>query len=432
MTRPACLAGLSLLLATVALAGEYSWQPVPGAPVAGRHEDVHFLDAEVGWTVNNVGQVWSTSDGGETWSQHLQVTSYLRSLHVVSPSVVVVGSLIADSLLYRTTDGGDTWTDITASIPGTPPTGICGMSGFGDHVFGSGRFTGNPRLIVSDDQGASWMNLDLSPWADNLVDCRFFTPDSGFVVGGRLDGTGLRRPVILQTRDGGASWDVRWHGGEAGSYGWKLFVLDGSHLYCAVQADVSSGVLSSDDGGLTWSLTSIEGYRFMQSVGFASPDRGWVHGHQEYGYETVDGGMIWTEATIGELDSSINRFQMLSPTLGFAAGRTIYAYLPGAVDVAQTVSEGPRRLQLRASPNPFAPSTRLSFVVPVRSRVLVRIYTALGQHVRTLVDRPMPAGDASVVWDGRDANGEPVPSNPYFYRVDAGGTAEDGRITLVR
>jgi photosystem II stability/assembly factor-like uncharacterized protein len=438
MRSPSFLGALSLLaIATVTLAGELAWQPIPGAPVGSRNEDLHFVDPTTGWVASFLGQVWTTDDGGETWTQKLQVTSLLRSIHAISASIVVTGSLNPDSLLYRTVDGGETWTDMTGAIADPKPEGICGMDGVGTYVFGVGRFNGGqPRLIKSADSGATWATTDLVPVAHNVVDCYFPSPDSGFVVGGRLDDEdGLTRPLILFTDDGGASWETRWVGGDPLTYCWKIFAVNDDVLYASVQAeavDGSSGVLKSIDGGTTWTMQTILGYRFMQGIGFATPDVGWVHGFQVEGFETTDGGDTWTQAVIGEPDASMNRFQMFGPTSGFAAGRTIYLYGPATVDVADNVSTSPRPLGLSATPNPFNPHTRLSFKVPRASHVKVRIYTVLGEEVRTLVDETLPAGERTIVWRGRDDDGAPAPSGVYLCRVDAGGTAEDLAITLLK
>jgi hypothetical protein len=75
-------------------------------------------------------------------------------------------------------------------------------------------------------------------------------------------------------------------------------------------------------------------------------------------------------------------------------------------------------------PNPFNPSTEISFGLPERSEVRVVVYNLLGQAVRTLVDRSLPAGVHSAGWDGRNAAGNQMASGLYFYQLEArGGSA---------
>jgi len=68
-------------------------------------------------------------------------------------------------------------------------------------------------------------------------------------------------------------------------------------------------------------------------------------------------------------------------------------------------------------PNPFNPSTTISFALPYRSHIRLEIFNALGQLVRVLCDSELPAGNAQVVWDGRDNKGGDASSGVYFYRL---------------
>jgi hypothetical protein len=88
-------------------------------------------------------------------------------------------------------------------------------------------------------------------------------------------------------------------------------------------------------------------------------------------------------------------------------------------------SEMPRAFALLQNyPNPFNPSTRITFSLPVRSRVTVEVYNLLGQRVRTLVNGERPAGNHSMEWDGTGDASQQLGSGVYFLRLDA--TGENG------
>ena len=72
------------------------------------------------------------------------------------------------------------------------------------------------------------------------------------------------------------------------------------------------------------------------------------------------------------------------------------------------------------APNPFNPSTNISFDLPVASQVKLEILNVLGQQVRTVLNEFHEAGAHSVVWDGRDEYGSTTASGIYFYRITAG------------
>lgn len=71
-------------------------------------------------------------------------------------------------------------------------------------------------------------------------------------------------------------------------------------------------------------------------------------------------------------------------------------------------------------PNPFNPTTTISYSVNRHGNVSLRVYDILGREIRTLVDKTQRAGFHSVVWDGQNNSGEPVASGHYFYRIRAG------------
>jgi len=71
-------------------------------------------------------------------------------------------------------------------------------------------------------------------------------------------------------------------------------------------------------------------------------------------------------------------------------------------------------------PNPFNPTTRISFRIPEDQAVRLVIYNQLGQVVNTLLDQPLTAGEYQLVWRGLNQAGKPVASGLYFYRLLAG------------
>ncbi len=69
-------------------------------------------------------------------------------------------------------------------------------------------------------------------------------------------------------------------------------------------------------------------------------------------------------------------------------------------------------------PNPFNPQTTISYQLPVKTKIILKIYNMLGQEVRTLVNENKNAGNHSVVWDGKDNLGNRVSSGVYFYELE--------------
>ena len=83
-------------------------------------------------------------------------------------------------------------------------------------------------------------------------------------------------------------------------------------------------------------------------------------------------------------------------------------------------------------PNPFNPTTTIAYRVGRSGQVALRIFNALGQEVRTLVDARQPAGRYEVVWDGRDGAGRGAASGLYFYRLESEGVRMSGKMLLMK
>jgi hypothetical protein len=78
-------------------------------------------------------------------------------------------------------------------------------------------------------------------------------------------------------------------------------------------------------------------------------------------------------------------------------------------------------------PNPFNPATTIKFSIPQGSIVSLKVFNALGQEVKTLVNGYKEAGYHSVIFDALELN-----SGIYFYRIEAGEFTEVRKMTLIR
>jgi hypothetical protein len=83
-------------------------------------------------------------------------------------------------------------------------------------------------------------------------------------------------------------------------------------------------------------------------------------------------------------------------------------------------------------PNPFNPSTTISWTQRRPGPVTLRVYGIRGQLVRTLVSRPATAGDHAAVWDGLDDRGRRVASGVYFYRLESADAVRTRSMVLLK
>ncbi len=93
--------------------------------------------------------------------------------------------------------------------------------------------------------------------------------------------------------------------------------------------------------------------------------------------------------------------------------------LADAVSVGNTPRNDVARFE-SIVPNPFNPSTKISFSVPVAGKIELAIFDSRGRRVNTLVAGPMEAGEHAITWTGQDGEGSPVSSGVYYVRLRDG------------
>jgi hypothetical protein len=106
----------------------------------------------------------------------------------------------------------------------------------------------------------------------------------------------------------------------------------------------------------------------------------------------------------------------------------LYEITPGAVG-GQTPSVPPSHLGQNV-PNPFNPTTSITYSLSMADNVKLRFFDSQGRVVRTLIDGRKDAGEHTVTWDGRNDSGQPLPSGVYYYEL-GGNVAKESRKAIL-
>jgi zinc metalloprotease ZmpB len=102
-----------------------------------------------------------------------------------------------------------------------------------------------------------------------------------------------------------------------------------------------------------------------------------------------------------------------------------YSFQVGEPSVSGVVETGliPASYALGQNfPNPFNPTTAITYALPGPAAVTLKVYNSLGQEVASLIDQTQSAGYHEVVWHARNNGGTNVSSGIYFYRIEARST----------
>jgi len=83
-------------------------------------------------------------------------------------------------------------------------------------------------------------------------------------------------------------------------------------------------------------------------------------------------------------------------------------------------------------PNPFNPSTTISFILAREGQVTLDVFNIKGQRIKEVVSSSFSAGRHNVVWNGDDAEGRSVGSGVYFYRMTTAGYSSVQKMVLLK
>jgi photosystem II stability/assembly factor-like uncharacterized protein len=313
-----------------------------------RYDDVFFLNENIGWAANGWGyKTYKTTDGGETWDFIFETPDqYQRNIEFLNEDIGILGTLSEN--LYRTTDGGETW-DLIA-VPGIEA--ICGLDAVDETtIYGCGAFFQPAYVIKSTDSGENWEFIDMSPYADALVEVLFEDELTGYAAGSSPTGG-----VVLKTTDGGVSWTELYNTNIPGEMVWKLQILysNPNVIFGAVQSfsPLNGKLIKSVDKGQNWVSREVPD-TYIQGVGFVTEDHGWMGGHYSGFLETFDAGQTWVDTGFGY---SLNRFQFFNGNLAYCSGVSIYKYTDN-LKVNDISTKDREDLAIQVFPNPVVGNT---------------------------------------------------------------------------
>ena len=291
--------------------GGKTWDAGSPLPASGT---IQFIDANHGWLVASDSSdsggaasvrapVYRTSDGGQTWTsidlpapaQPSWTWAHFTDLAygvVAQCPQLGAGQDTVECEAYTTDDGGITFQGPVKKTYATPITWLSPAVGYGIHTDSNVLV-----LELSSDGGRTWVSQKLetlpgTPWCYPLA--MELTPGGS----GRLAvqcwtaGTSLEL-ARYETADAGQTWHLAWHG--AG----PQVRLDVARVVGGGLVAVSSGVFwSSADFGMTWKQLSAAD-EDVHDFAFVDAATGWMVRAPGYAespdalLETTDGGLTW-------------------------------------------------------------------------------------------------------------------------------------------
>ncbi|MDO8737310.1 MAG: YCF48-related protein [Thermoleophilia bacterium] len=163
---------------------------------------VSFISASVGWAVGDYASIWKTSDGGTTWTdQHINITPAFSPPYDTSPPTFRAvhffdannGVTVGDGFTFYTSNGGATWAKGNG-------TGTSNLSSVQMLNTTTAVAVGSSGVVYKTINGGVNWTAKTSNTTANLSAVAFSGSSNGYAVGGDASGR------ILRTTDGGETW----------------------------------------------------------------------------------------------------------------------------------------------------------------------------------------------------------------------------------
>ena len=375
---------------------------------------VWFTDSLLGWCCGDSGVILHTSDGGSTW---LYQSS---GVHVILTDVffhdMINGWICGDSgTIIHTTDGGNSWEKKNTNV--TSYLHKIQFYSPADGVSSGERST----TLFTNDSGKTWIPSSSSDTGHTFI--LFYYIDKRCGIHYECDSSWAGR--IGVTVDEGRTWlfkgtpsyhlkDMFGYRAYFGNHIENFYWMVGDHGYVKfISVFESSPMLGLGYGGQTGdtlNLYSIILQKMSEPLSlWAVGERGWI-------INSVDTGKTW-QTVLSNTNVDLHDATFSTNNTGWIVGDSgeILNY-ENTSDIIETTNKlVPHCAFLsNAYPNPFNPSTEVSFVIGHLSFVTLKVYDILGREVALLVNERKQAGEYIVTW-----NAENVPSGVYFYRLDA-------------
>jgi len=273
----------------------YTWSRMESGTQEGLNR-VFFMDSSTGYAISNGSSgLYKTTDGGSTWSpDHFFDTFNMFDVWFTSPTH---GIAVGEEAVFVTNDGGVTWLwkppytwNYSVWFTG-PTTAVMASDGY---------------MYKSYNGGNSWTikHIGVNAWLGSLF---FMDASIGLHVG--------RSGEILRTADAGETWDNIGSG--------TLNNLSAAYISPSGTGFIvgdSGTMLKTTDAGVSWTpLPSIIGYN-LKTIAFEDSHHGIIMGDRGILLMTIDGGITWMMMSSCISSKTLHAVCFSDSNTGFIAG----------------------------------------------------------------------------------------------------------------
>ena len=368
--------------------GTFNGDPLLSLSVADNNQN--FVYAATA-PIDHPANIYRTTNGGTNW---VNITQNLPDRYPMDidanpndpDTAYIVFSGFGTSHLFKTTDAGNSWIDKGAGLPDVPTSAVVVDPDYPDRIY-----VGNDLgVFVSLDGGDSWQTFN-----DGLVDA---------VIVMDLNISPSNRMLRCVTHGSGV---------------FERPLISGS---VPVELASFSATLRNNGVFLNW-MTATE----INNKGFEIQKSQIPDFNGQYNWEQI--GFVPGFGTTTEQHS----YSFTDKNI--PAGKYLYRLKQVDYDGSYKYSNevevtinSPVMFSLSQNyPNPFNPTTNISYQLKEKGYITLKVYDALGKEVSVLVNGNQSPGQYTVSFNGKN-----LPSGVYIYSLQSNNSVQNKKMTLIK
>jgi len=276
------------------------------------------------------------------------------------------------------------------------------------------------KIFRTQDGGNTWTTQ--ADFTVQFLRTIVFTDDQNGWLIGKTAGSGHPN---FRTTNGGGNWF------QSSRNFTSIYFIDSLVGYAVEEGNV----LKTTNKGNTWwqvSETPNSFANWTTNMSFVDEANGWTWDYFDV-YQTIDSGRTWIKSnSINQIENVFDGgLFMLNKDLGWAVGSGgyIFKYTSEGISSVKDVEFNSltNYSLFQNYPNPFNPLTKITYSIPQFSFVTLKVYEVLGNEIAILVNEEKPVGSYEVEFDGSE-----LTSGVYFYRIQASDYVETKKMTLIK
>jgi hypothetical protein len=406
--------------------------------------------------------LWTKTYGGSTWDLGSSVQQTSDSGYIITGYTDAFGSGLADVWLIKTNSFGDTiWTktfggnkdDYGYSVQQTLDGGYI-ITGGTDSFSAS---YSDVWLIKTNNSGYTLWTKTYGGISVHSGSSVKQTTDGGYIIVGETYSTASSSDIwLIKTNSSGDTIWTKTFGGSESDKGRSVYqTIDGGYIITGYTDSFGAG---SDDvwliktdryGNAEWDKTFGGNLSDVGRSVQQTSDGGYIivgdtrsfPGYQNVWLIKTDsfGDTLWTKIYGGNADdlgSSVQEttdggYIITGYTGSFGAGLSdvwLIKTTPDVSSIAPNTDLIISDFSLQQNfPNPFNPSTKISWKSPASSWQTLKVFDVLGNEIETLVNGEKPTGSYEITWFAGN-----LPSGVYFYQLRMNGFVATKKMVLMK